>query len=311
MDAIWQGLSGIFEVVLIAGLGFFLAKKGWFWENAAKDLTKLTMTVALPPLMIHSLYANFTHDALLEAAPDLVLPFVSIFASYLAGHVLASLLHISKGRRGIFICTCCIANAIFIGLPVNMALFGEASVPSCMLYYIANTAMFWFLGAYLIVKDAGDDPDATNGAHLTADVRILPGEAGQIVLKGGPGVGTVTKAGLGLEVFDAYTGRERSVTTLSGGEGFMAALSLALGLSDVVQAYAGGIQLDTLFIDEGFGSLDPESLDMAMKALIDLQQKGRMVGIISHVDDLKRQINSGIEVTLGAAGSHVRVGTAV
>ena len=105
MDAIWQGLSGIFEVVLIAGLGFFLAKKGWFWENAAKDLTRLTMTVALPPLMIHSLYANFTHDALLAAAPDLVLPFVSIFASYLAGHVLASLLHISKGRRGIFICT--------------------------------------------------------------------------------------------------------------------------------------------------------------------------------------------------------------
>lgn len=157
MDAIWQGLSGIFEVVLIAGLGFFLAKKGWFWENAAKDLTRLTMTVALPPLMIHSLYANFTHDALLEAAPDLVLPFVSIFASYLAGHVLASLLHISKGRRGIFICTCCIANAIFIGVPVNVALFGEASVPSCMLYYLANTTMFWALGAYLIIRDAGDD----------------------------------------------------------------------------------------------------------------------------------------------------------
>lgn len=157
MDAILQGLSGIFEVALIAGLGFFLARKGWFWENAAKDLTKLTMTVALPPLMIHSLYANFTHDALLEAAPDLVLPFVSIFASYLAGHVLASLLHISKGRRGIFICTCCIANAIFIGVPVNVALFGEASVPSCMLYYLANTTMFWALGAYLIIRDAGGE----------------------------------------------------------------------------------------------------------------------------------------------------------
>ena len=127
MDAILQGLSGIFEVVLMAGLGFFLAKKGWFWENAAKNLTKRTMTVALPPLMIHSLYANFTHDALIAAAPDLVLPFVSIFASYLAGHVLASVLHISKGRRGIFICTCCIANAIFIGVPVNVALFGEAA----------------------------------------------------------------------------------------------------------------------------------------------------------------------------------------
>lgn len=141
----------------MAGLGFFLAKKGWFWENAAKNLTKRTMTVALPPLMIHSLYANFTHDALIAAAPDLVLPFVSIFASYLAGHVLASVLHISKGRRGIFICTCCIANAIFIGVPVNVALFGEASVPSCMLYYLANTTMFWVLGAYLIIRAAGGD----------------------------------------------------------------------------------------------------------------------------------------------------------
>lgn len=114
--------------------------------------------------------------------------------------------------------------------------------------------------------------------------------------------------GLDLEVFDDNTGRPRPANTLSGGEGFMAALSLALGLSDVVQSFAGGVQLDTLFIDEGFGSLDQESLDMAMKALIDLQQKGRMVGIISHVDELKRQIGVGIEVTLGAAGSHVRVG---
>lgn len=157
MDAILQGLSGIFEVVLMAGLGFFLQKKGWFWETAGKDLTKLTMTVALPPLMVYSLYANFTHDELIATAPDLLLPFASIFVAYLAGRLLAALLHIRKGRRGIFICTCCIANAIFIGVPVNVALFGDSSVPSCMLYYIANTAMFWGLGAYLIVQDAGGD----------------------------------------------------------------------------------------------------------------------------------------------------------
>ena len=155
MDAILQGLSGIFEVVLMAGLGFFLSKKGWFWENAGKDLTRLTMTVALPPLMVYSLYANFTHDELIATAPDLVLPFASIFLTYIAGRVLAVVLGISKGRRGIFTCTCCIANAIFIGVPVNVALFGDASVPSCMLYYLANTAMFWGLGAYLIVQDAG------------------------------------------------------------------------------------------------------------------------------------------------------------
>jgi exonuclease SbcC len=114
-------------------------------------------------------------------------------------------------------------------------------------------------------------------------------------------------AGLDLEVMDDYTGRARPVSTLSGGEGFMASLALALGLSDVVQAYAGGVQLDTLFIDEGFGSLDPESLDMAMKALIDLQQRGRMVGVISHVDEMKQQIDVAIDVVPGVRGSRVRI----
>lgn len=155
MDAVLQGLSGIFEVVLIAGLGFYLARSGWLWETAGKDLTRLTMTVALPPLMIYSLKSNFTHHQLIETAPDLLLPFASIFAAYLAGRLWAAILHISPKRRGVFTCTCCIANAIFIGLPVNVALFGEKSVPAAMLYYIANTAMFWGLGAYLIVKDAG------------------------------------------------------------------------------------------------------------------------------------------------------------
>ncbi|HMZ30264.1 MAG TPA: SMC family ATPase, partial [Thauera aminoaromatica] len=113
--------------------------------------------------------------------------------------------------------------------------------------------------------------------------------------------------GLDLEVFDEYTGRTRPASTLSGGEGFMASLALALGLSDVVQGYAGGVQLDTLFIDEGFGSLDPEALDLAMRVLIDLRQRGRSVGVISHVEEMKRQIDVTIEVTQGVRGSRVIV----
>ncbi len=114
-------------------------------------------------------------------------------------------------------------------------------------------------------------------------------------------------SGLELEVEDAYTGKTRSVATLSGGESFMAALSLALGLSDVVQAYAGGIKLDTLFIDEGFGSLDQESLDLAVKTLIDLQASGRMIGIISHVSELREQMALRVDVTSSASGSSVNV----
>jgi len=114
-------------------------------------------------------------------------------------------------------------------------------------------------------------------------------------------------SGLELEVEDAYTGKVRPVATLSGGESFMAALSLALGLSDVVQAYAGGIRLDTLFIDEGFGSLDSESLDLAIRTLVDLQATGRMIGIISHVAELREQIGSRIDVSAGRAGSRLKI----
>jgi exonuclease SbcC len=110
-------------------------------------------------------------------------------------------------------------------------------------------------------------------------------------------------AGLDLDVSDAYTGLERPATTLSGGESFMAALALALGLADVVQSQSGGIRLDTIFIDEGFGSLDPEALDLALRVLSRLHEGGRLVGIISHVPELKRRIDARLEVTAGKTGS--------
>jgi len=114
-------------------------------------------------------------------------------------------------------------------------------------------------------------------------------------------------SGLELEVEDAYTAKVRPVATLSGGESFMAALSMALGLSEVVQAYAGGIKLDTLFIDEGFGSLDQDSLDLAIRTLMDLQSSGRMIGVISHVSEMKEQIGTRIDIIKTATGSETRI----
>ena len=99
-----------------------------------------------------------------------------------------------------------------------------------------------------------------------------------------------SQSGLGIEVFDHWTGLPRPAATLSGGESFLAALSLALGLSEVAQHHAGGIRLDSLFIDEGFGSLDDETLDFALRALADRRDDGRLVGIISHVSELKSRI---------------------
>ncbi|HHV64307.1 MAG TPA: AAA family ATPase [Peptococcaceae bacterium] len=111
------------------------------------------------------------------------------------------------------------------------------------------------------------------------------------------------QSGLELEVFDYYTGRARHVKTLSGGESFKASLALALGLADVVQSYAGGVNLDTMFVDEGFGTLDPESLDNAINCLIELQQAGRLVGIISHVPELRACIDARLEVEAHKDGS--------
>ncbi|MFJ9577199.1 AAA family ATPase [Streptomyces sp. NPDC101191] len=117
------------------------------------------------------------------------------------------------------------------------------------------------------------------------------------------------RAGLGLHVVDAWTGNERDTATLSGGETFFASLALALGLADVVTDEAGGVRLDTLFIDEGFGSLDDQTLDEVLDVLDSLRERDRSVGIVSHVGDLRRRIPAQLEVVKARHGSAVRLRT--
>jgi exonuclease SbcC len=114
------------------------------------------------------------------------------------------------------------------------------------------------------------------------------------------------RSGLALHVVDAWTGRERDTATLSGGETFFASLALALGLADVVTEEAGGVRLDTLFIDEGFGSLDEQTLDEVIDVLDSLRERDRSVGIVSHVGDLRQRIGTRLEVVKGRDGSAVR-----
>ncbi|MFR5602204.1 MAG: SbcC/MukB-like Walker B domain-containing protein [Lachnospiraceae bacterium] len=114
------------------------------------------------------------------------------------------------------------------------------------------------------------------------------------------------KEGMELEVLDQYTGKRRSAKSLSGGETFQAALALALGTSDVVQAYAGGIQVETLFVDEGFGALDEDALHQAVSILTSLSGQNRLIGIISHVEELKEQIECQIQVERTNTGSRIR-----
>lgn len=131
-----------------------------------------------------------------------------------------------------------------------------------------------------------------------ANLRLMTMSSGQYELKRETdSENRREKAGLDLCVIDHYNATERSVKTLSGGETFEASLSLALGLSDEIQSYAGGIQMDSMFVDEGFGSLDEEALAQAMKALIHLTEGNRLVGVISHVSELKDQIERKLVVT--------------
>ena len=113
------------------------------------------------------------------------------------------------------------------------------------------------------------------------------------------------RGGLGLDVLDEYTGVRRPTKTLSGGESFMASLALALGLADVVSAESGGVQIDTLFVDEGFGTLDADSLDAVMSVLDDLRRGGRTVGVISHVEELRTRIPTRVEVVAERHGSRL------
>ena len=113
-------------------------------------------------------------------------------------------------------------------------------------------------------------------------------------------------SGLDLMVFDSHTGKTRPCATLSGGESFMASISLALGLADSIQNRSGGVKLDTIFIDEGFGSLDDASLDKALVILDELRDR-RMVGLISHVGEMRSRIPSRVEVVKTASGSRIEI----
>ena len=153
LTIITHALQGLFSIIFIIAIGFYLSKKNWFDESSSKVLARLVTGVALPLYMITNMTKNFTKDSLLEMAPDLAIPFLSVALAYIIGRLVASVIKVKEGRKGVFITNFFIANTMFIGLPVNLALFGEKSIPAVMLYYIVNTLMFWTLGVQNILQD--------------------------------------------------------------------------------------------------------------------------------------------------------------
>lgn len=153
MQIIATSLQSILSIIIMISIGYFLTDKKWFDNNASKLFSKIVFNISLPALMIENLCTSFNRQKFESLSKGLVVPFISMGISYIIGIILSKVIKIKKGRRGTFASMFFVSNVIFIGLPVNLALFGEKSVPYVLLYYVANTSFFWTLGTYGISKD--------------------------------------------------------------------------------------------------------------------------------------------------------------
>jgi malate permease and related proteins len=148
-----SALEGVVSVILMIVLGFALAKRGWFEGGSSALISRLVVSVALPAYMISNLMGGYDRSKLLSMLPGLPIPFAVMIASYAVGAGIAALARIRGDRRGTFASMFALSNTIFIGLPVNLVIFGEESLPYVLLYYIANTSLFWTVGVYGIARD--------------------------------------------------------------------------------------------------------------------------------------------------------------
>jgi malate permease and related proteins len=146
-------LESVFSVILMIALGFVLAKRGWFEGSSSSLLSRLVVSLALPAYMISNLMGGYDRAKLLSMLPGLPIPFLAMLASYAIALLLAALIRVPRERRGTFASMFALSNTIFIGLPVNLLLFGDESLPYVLLYYIANTSLFWTIGVYGIALD--------------------------------------------------------------------------------------------------------------------------------------------------------------
>ena len=151
-----NAFGSVFSIVIMIIIGYALTHRKWIDDNNAKLFSKLVVNISLPTLMITNLMSNFDKEKLLTLGKGLFIPFTSIALAYAIGTAVSHLIKVPSGRKGIFLSIFFVSNTIFIGLPVNLALFGDESVPFVLLYYIANTTFFWTIGVYEIAKDSNN-----------------------------------------------------------------------------------------------------------------------------------------------------------
>ncbi|HYF81604.1 MAG TPA: AEC family transporter [Clostridia bacterium] len=153
MDIVLNALQSVLSIVVMIVLGYYLTRKGLFDEGVSKLFTKLVVNVSLPALMVSNLLTVFDREKLYSAGKGIIIPFASMLICYVAAMAVARLINVKPERKGIFQAMFFASNTIFMGMPVNLALFGEKSTPYVLFYYAANTTLFWTIGIYGISKD--------------------------------------------------------------------------------------------------------------------------------------------------------------
>lgn len=159
----FTSVGNVLSIAIMIVIGYVLAYKKWFDKTSTNLIVKIVIKISLPPLLFSIMIENFDRKQLIGSLKGLTVPLLSIFFLYILGTVLAKIMHVQKKREGLFISLFFNSNTIFMGLPINQALFGEKSVPYVLLYYVANTIFFWTLGVYEISKDG----DSTKSKFLS------------------------------------------------------------------------------------------------------------------------------------------------
>ena len=159
MDVILNALQSVLSIVVLIILGYYLARKGFFNDGAAALFSKLVINVSLPPMMISNMVSFFDRENIYSVGKGIIIPFASMLICYAVAVLISNIIKVNPERKGIFRAMFFASNTIFIGLPVNLALFGEQSVPYVLFYYVANTTVFWTIGIHSISKDKGGSKD--------------------------------------------------------------------------------------------------------------------------------------------------------
>lgn len=153
--AILSSIQSVLSIILMLSVGYFFSHRKWFNEETSKLFSKIVVNLAVPAYMVSTLMSTYDKEKLIHLAKWLFIPFVSIILCYLLGMGIGKILNLPPNRRGIFVSTFSISNTIFVGLPVNIALFGEDSIPFVFIYFIANISLFWTIGVFGITGDGG------------------------------------------------------------------------------------------------------------------------------------------------------------